>query len=83
MENPSRSVTQGGQNLVTPVTSGDLSWPSPDGLHSIQPGYPRLVGLGICPVLKGVDLKSPAAQTTTWLVFMSPFSVLEAHGVVQ
>ena len=80
MENPSGSVTQGGQNLVTPVTSGDLSWPSPEGLHSVQPGYPRLVGLGISPVLKGVDLKSLLPKPPLgWSLCHHGFSVLEAH----
>lgn len=80
MENPSRSMTQGGQNLVTPVTSGDLSWPSPDGLHSMQPGYHRLVGLGICPVPKRVDLTSLLPKPLLgWSSCHYGFSVFEAH----
>lgn len=81
MENPSRSLIQGGKNLVTPVTSGDLSWPSPVGLHLMQPGYHRLVGAGICPVPKGVDLTSLLPKPPLgWSSCHYGFSVLEAHG---
>lgn len=81
MEDPSRSMIQGGQNLVTQVTSGDLSWPSPDGLHLMQPGYPRPVGLGICPVPKGVDLKALLPKPPLgWPSCRHAFPVPEAHG---